>query len=205
MTGLAPPLARERSLQPVQSRGEDPGGRERFQDAEPSRPSKRSGLRTLTKETEWRTRAGGKAGQAEEGGAGGRAGARPRRAWRRPRRLGQCRPGRAAEGSGQPGPPGQAGERSLRRRRTDRGCGPRRTRVRPAARRRPQPSPGPALIQAAFPSPYRQPHAVGPAPDCRGSCPHTVPRGSRSQPQPLRRQRAEMGGKGAPVTSAPPG
>lgn len=172
---------------------------------QPTRPSKRSGLRTLTKETEWRTRAGGKQGrlrkrEREAGparGRGGRGGGHGR--------LGQCRPGRAAEGSGKPGPPGQDGERGLKRRRTDRGCGPRRTRVRPAARRRPQPSPGPALIQAAFPSPYRQPHAVRPAPDCRGSCPHTVPRGSRSQPQPLGRQRAEMGGKGAPVTSAPPG
>lgn len=146
-----------------------------------------------------------KAGQAEEGGAGGRASARPRRAWKRPRPLGQCRPGRAAKGNGQPGPPGEAGERGLRRRRTDRGCGPQRTRMRPAARRRPQPSPGPALIQAAFPSPYRQPHAVRPAPDGRGSRLPTVPRGFRRQPQPLGRQRAKMGGKAAPVTSAPPG
>lgn len=66
MTGLAAPLAHERSLQPVQSRGEDPGEESAFK-MQPSRPSKRSELRTLTKEKEWRTRAGGKQGRLRKG------------------------------------------------------------------------------------------------------------------------------------------
>lgn len=87
---------------------------------------------------------------------------------------------RAAEGSGQRSPPRRARRLGLR--------APQRTRMRPTTRRRPQPSPGPALIQAAFPSPFRQPHEVRPR--AAATPVPFVPLGFRSQSQTLGRQHA---------------